>query len=600
MAENKEKINYKAMTASLKYFYSVIWNKFPSYIVYNFIAAILNAVMPIYSIFLPKILIDQFQQKAGFEKMAVTVLVFVVGIILTQAASSFCTQQYQKVVDAFNRYFEEQHKQKCAEMDFEKTEDPAVLNLSQKAQNGLNWYGGIDNFMRMTTVFISAIIQIIITGVILFTGSFWIVVLAVAAILIRLITTVIRSRVEFDMNNDFDILDRRLGYNFWQVYDFKYGKDIRLYGADEMLNKNCSEIADDYYHLELKTRKKFMVLSSVGDLATAGNRVGMYLILGIMVLKKKITLGNFSLYAGSATTICDALFSIMESSAMFMMVSNYLYNYVQFMNLDTDSVFGKDKVNLSDDHVIEFKDVWFKYPRSEAYILKGINIRINKGEKISIVGLNGAGKTTFIKLLCRLYKVDKGEILIDGKNINDYDFDEYSKLFSVVFQDYKLLAFSFKENIGVCENPDEERVTALSEKVGLGEKIKSMPNGIDNIMFRQFDEGGIEPSGGEQQKISIARALYQDSPIVILDEPTAALDPIAEYEIYKQFDEIVTGKTAIYISHRLSSCKFCDNIAVFKDGIIKEFGPHDRLIEIEDGNYRKMFDAQAKYYKDVI
>ena len=139
MAENKEKINYKAMTASLKYFYSVIWNKFPSYIVYNFIAAILNAVMPIYFIFLPKILIDQFQQKAGFEKMAVTVLVFVVGIILTQAASSFCTQQYQKVVDAFNRYFEEQHKQKCAEMDFEKTEDPAVLNLSQKAQNGLNW-----------------------------------------------------------------------------------------------------------------------------------------------------------------------------------------------------------------------------------------------------------------------------------------------------------------------------------------------------------------------------------------------------------------------------------------------------------------------------
>lgn len=594
--ENQKATDFKTMFLSVKYFYKIIWKRFKSYIVYNAFSAIFQALAPIYMVFLPKLLIDEFQGDRNFTKMAVITAVFVVLYILTNAADSFCTQQYQKVVDKFNRYFEEKHKQKCASMDFEKTEDPEILDLSQKAQNGLNWYGGVDGFMRRLSNIISNVIQVVTTAAILLTGSVWVLLIVIIYIVISFFLTKRRSKLEFDLNGAFDILDRKVSYNFWQTYDFKYGKDIRLYDASKMLDENCHQINDECYRVELKYRKKIMVVTSLLSVAGALKNVGMYMILGIMAVKKIITIGNFSLYSSSALTASNALNVIVSEFGWLTVTSNYLYNYVRFMGINTDTAFGIDKVDMDKDHEIEFKDVWFKYPRSENYILKGVSLKIKKGEKLSIVGLNGAGKTTFIKLLCRLYKVDKGEILIDGKNINEYEFSEYSKLFSVVFQDYKLFAFSFKENISVSEEPDEDRVLKLCEKVGLGKKIDDMPNGMDTIMFKQFDESGVEPSGGEQQKMSIARAIYKDAPIVILDEPTAALDPIAEYDIYRQFNEIVNGKTAIYISHRLSSCKFCDKIAVFKDGVIEEYGHHSELLEIPNGEYKRMFDAQAKYY----
>ena len=213
-----------------------------------------------------------------------------------------------------------------------------------------------------------------------------------------------------------------------------------------------------------------------------------------------------------------------------------------------------------------------------------------------MVGLNGAGKTTFIKLLCRLYDTDEGEILLDGVNIREYDYDEYMKLFSVVFQDFKLLAFTAQDNILLGKEDSPEHVDELFEKVGILNKINSLSNGRDTMMFRQFDKNGVQLSGGEQQKLAIARALYKDAPMVILDEPTAALDPVAEYEIYCRFNELVGGKTAVYISHRLSSCKFCDRIAVFSDCTIKELGTHEELVHKPDGIYAEMFRAQAQYY----
>ena len=588
--------SFKTMALSVKYFYKIIFKKFKSYIVYNLLSAVFQAAAPIVMIFLPKLLIDEFLSGRDYVRMAVITLVLVSAYVILNAADSFCTQQYQKVVDRFNRYFEERHKQKCAEMDFEKTEDPEIMDLSQKALNGLNWYGGVDAFMRRVSTIISGVLQLVTTGAILFTSSVWVIAIIVVTIILNFFLTKLRSKLEFDLNGGKDILDRKIDYNFWQTYDFKYGKDIRLYSASKMLDENCRELNDEYYNLDLKYRKRIMGAGCLISIVNVFKNVGMYGVLGVMAIKKLITLGNFSMYTSSAVTISDALQNIVSEFSWMIVTSNYLYNYVRFMGINTDTAFGNDPVDFEKKHTIEFKNVWFKYPRASDYVLKGVNIKLNKGEKLSIVGLNGAGKTTFIKLLCRLYKVDKGEILIDGRNINSYDFDEYSKLFSVVFQDYKLFAFSFKENIAVDENPDEERVMSLSKKVGLEKKIEDMPNGMDTIMFKNFDESGVEPSGGEQQKMSIARALYKDAPIVILDEPTAALDPIAEYEIYRQFNDLVEGKTAVYISHRLSSCKFCDNIAVFKDGIIKEYGSHDELLRISGGEYRRMFDAQAKYY----
>ena len=248
--------------------------------------------------------------------------------------------------------------------------------------------------------------------------------------------------------------------------------------------------------------------------------------------------------------------------------------------------------------MIEFKNVSFRYPGSKGYALKNINACIKSGEHWSVVGLNGAGKSTFIKLLCRLYECTEGEILVNGVNIMEYDYSRYMKMLSVVFQDFCLLNFSIKENL-ICDRPDkveDEKLLPLLEEVGLKDKVDSLSMGLMTPVFRYYDQNGFEPSGGEQQKIAMARALYKNAPVLILDEPTAALDPVAEKEIYEQFDSMVRNKTAIFISHRLASCRFCDKLLVFKDGEIVERGTHESLVNLSDGLYARMYKTQEKMY----
>ena len=238
----------------------------------------------------------------------------------------------------------------------------------------------------------------------------------------------------------------------------------------------------------------------------------------------------------------------------------------------------------------------FKYPASEEYALRLVSVKFHVGERLAVVGLNGSGKTTFIKLLCRLYDPTEGEILLNGIDIKKYDYDEYMSIFSVVFQDFKLFSFSLGQNVAASVKYDRERVKACLEKAGFGARLQEMPEGLDTCLYKDFEERGVEISGGEAQKIALARALYKDAPFIVLDEPTAALDPVAEYEVYFKFNEIVGNKTAIYISHRLSSCRFCDEIAVFDNGKIVQQGNHEELIADENGKYHELWYAQAQYY----
>lgn len=274
---------------------------------------------------------------------------------------------------------------------------------------------------------------------------------------------------------------------------------------------------------------------------------------------------------------------------------NYAYEYVLFMEYPEAMPKGTAHVKPGE-HRIEFRNVTFAYPGTDKKVLDGVNITVEPGEHLSIVGLNGAGKTTFIKLLCRLYDPTEGEILVDGRNIMEYDYKEYVGQFAPVFQDFKIFGFSIGENI-VFDNMDQVRLKEILKLTGLDGMTQKLPKGVDTPVFKMFEEDGIEPSGGEQQKMAIARALYKNASVIILDEPTAALDPMAEYEIYKQFHSLVGDKTAFYISHRLSSCRFCDKIAVFSEGGIAEYGSHEELVNISGGIYAKMFEAQAQYYK---
>lgn len=245
---------------------------------------------------------------------------------------------------------------------------------------------------------------------------------------------------------------------------------------------------------------------------------------------------------------------------------------------------------------MEFRDVSFRYPGSELYALRHVNLRFKVGSRMAVVGENGSGKTTFIKLLCRLYDPTEGEILLNGIDIRKYRYEEYMQLFSVVFQDFQLLSQPLGNNVSGSLHYDRQRASKALEDAGFGERLATLPQGLDTMLYKEFGENGVEVSGGEAQKIAIARALYKDAPFIILDEPTAALDPIAEAEIYSKFNDIVTDKTAIYISHRLSSCKFCDEILVFHQGAVIQQGTHEDLLAKEGEKYHQLWHAQAQYY----
>lgn len=304
-----------------------------------------------------------------------------------------------------------------------------------------------------------------------------------------------------------------------------------------------------------------------------------------------------TLYIGALTSLSDNLSGIFSNIGEIGLKNDYLSNYISFLRLENEKYNGTLPIEkrLDNDYELEFRNVSFHYPNNEDLVLKNITTKIRVGRKMAIVGKNGSGKSTFIKLLCRLYDPTEGEILLNGIDIKKYDYDEYRRIFSVVFQDFKLFSFPLAQNVAAGITYDEGKVWKVLEEAGMAERVKKMEKGMDTVLYKLEDEG-VEISGGEAQKIAIARALYKDAPVVILDEPTAALDPVSEVEIYEHFDEMIEEKTAIYISHRMSSCRFCENIVVFEDGNIVQMGSHDALVA-EEGLYQNLWKAQAQYYQ---
>lgn len=325
----------------------------------------------------------------------------------------------------------------------------------------------------------------------------------------------------------------------------------------------------------------------------------IYLLVCIKAWAGAFGLGTATQYIGSVTSFFGGFSELMKCIGVMRINSSFLDTVFELLDTPNTMYQGSLTTEKRSDiqYDVEFRDVSFKYPGSEAYALRHVNMKFKVGSRLAVVGMNGSGKTTFIKLLCRLYDPTEGEILLNGINIRKYRYDDYMKIFSVVFQDFQLLALPLGQNVAASQTYDAARVLDCLNKAGFGEKLAKMPHGLDTYLYKSVDTEGVDISGGEAQKIAIARALYKDSPFIILDEPTAALDPIAEAEIYSKFDEIAGDKTAVYISHRLSSCKFCDEIAVFDSGSVIQQGTHSDLLADESGKYFELWNAQAQYYK---
>lgn len=606
MADDKKKEKSpKKVLPTLGFVLKTAWKKRPGLFAVYLLQLVADVSQTMLLIILPKYLIDYFVAIAGgasFSEYRSRIVGIVVAIVLVTFFTSLIPKGCRHICTAlgewFNRYLSEQLADRAMSMDYEHTEDPAALDQLNKAREGASWYsGGVQDILASLYRIVYNIAVIVGVVSLLVMGCPWVLLIQGAGLLLISWFNYRNNKIEVKSFLELSALNRKFGYYFYRLADFRYGKDIRLYDSADMMGEKAARENKKIYEVwkrqALETRKNALAQDVISRLRDGG----VYFYVGLLMLKGAISIGDFSMYCTAAENFYWSVSNIVFGMQDIIKRCSYLYEYIRFLDYPAAMEKGTEPVS-GDEHVIEFRDVSFHYPRSETYVLRHVNLTIRSGEHLSIVGQNGAGKTTFIKLLCRLYDVTEGEILVDGKNIRRYSDEEYRKLFAVVFQDFQLFAFTLKENVALqdSEHADPARVEEALRLSGVYDDAIKLENGMDTVIYKSFDDKGTELSGGQKQKVAISRALYKNAPIVILDEPTAALDPVAEYEIYRKFHRLVGGKTALYISHRLSSCKFCDHIAVFAEDTIKEYGTHEELVNKPGGIYAEMFAAQAQYY----
>lgn len=397
-----------------------------------------------------------------------------------------------------------------------------------------------------------------------------------------------------------DNIVRREGYlSYFGQYE--RGKEIRIYQIGKLMIDRLMathHINDRALDECARRRIPFGVASDFAEEATVAMT---YCLTGLAALTGRITVGDMTRYTGSISRLIGDLRFAWMMAVQLWYNADYLERYFEFLDMPCHMKKGCLPVEkrVDGEYRIVFDHVSFRYPGSEKYALKDISLEFRVGEKMAVVGMNGSGKTTFIKLLCRLYDPTEGTIFMNGIDIRRYNYEEYLSLFSVVFQDFQLFSFTLGENVAVAEDFQEETVEDALRKAGMTEFLAARENGLQTVLYRDFDRDGVEVSGGEAQKIALARAVCKGAPFVLLDEPTAALDPLAEYEIYKRFNDLVADRTTVYISHRMSSCRFCGDIAVFHEGQVVQRGSHEVLMNDREGKYYELWTAQARYYTEA-
>jgi len=389
--------------------------------------------------------------------------------------------------------------------------------------------------------------------------------------------------------------NRKKSYYQKTSYDFAAGKDIRLYNLKSRILSNYDREIAAYRSLMKKIANREYGLGFAGLFTLLLSNALTY---GVLIYKtvNGMSIADFTMYLTAVATLGVLMKTFAENVASIYSEGQYVHDYFRFMETDLNPQSGTKKAVQGDTLRVEFKKMSFKYPNTERYIFKNLDLTIEKGEKLAVVGVNGAGKSTLVKLLTGLFDPTEGEILVNKIPTTDYARAELFSMFSAVFQDVNTLAYTIRENVACTKhNADDERVADALKRAGLFEKVEGYEKGLDQMLLKIIDEGGTELSGGEAQKLAIARALYKDANMVVMDEPTAALDALAEAAIYESFNDLIKGKTAIFISHRLASTKFCDNIAFFDGDGLKEYGTHEALMQ-KRGAYYEMFTVQGKYY----
>ncbi len=593
-----------------------IFEKFVKYrkslILFIITGSIAAASMTYLWSFIGKLVIDMIEQQASSPDKDIKPLLYLT--LITSAAELLFmwlnTVSSMKMSVGFTYVRLMIIKERIAKtlgMEYEALETPEMLDRLQKAKRATagDWQGvqGMMTYMQVMGV---QIISVTIAVAIMTTFNPWIILIIVVLSFAQfLFFDYIRKKDKKEMWDAMMPHWRKLEYMENVTTDFSYAKDIRLFGMQKYLAKKQIDVYDEELHHWIKSRQ-YWIYNTI--FAHGISLLRQLIIIGWLVYSvvfNGLSIGNFTLYTASAAAFSNAINEILQALSALRERSAHTDDYRSFMDIPSaDDKAQTIPIPPADKYTFEFKNVSFKYRGQEKYALKNVNLTLHAGEKLAVVGLNGAGKSTFIKLLLRLYDVTEGCILMNGTDIRKFDRKEYYELFAPAFQDVMVFAFPVAENVSMKEpfNTDKAEAEKMLRLAGLGDKLDKLEKGVDTELLKVLYDDGVDLSGGEKQKLALARALYKKSKIIVLDEPTAALDALAEFRLYQSFNELVGDRTAVYISHRLSSTRFCDRVAMFKDGEMVEIGTHDSLMEA-DGAYADMFRVQAQYYvedKDIF
>ncbi|MBR4823302.1 MAG: ABC transporter ATP-binding protein [Spirochaetaceae bacterium] len=512
--------------------------------------------------------------------------------------------------------------------DYLNIEPQPKQKLMGKAVNAVNSdYEGAQNLSRLGLEMIIILFGITIYGTAIFMLDWKILLVMLGMFIADILLRNHAIKFGDDHREDFTEVYRKINYLEKNSLSVSAGKDIRIYQMKDWFHQKFDSLIKASNCFRWKYQLNWYWPTVSDTFFNSLRDILAYSLLIRQVLIGQISIAEFTLYIGIVSGFCEWIYSVSENMAYLKESSHNFNAYNEFMaqkdffehtenvipaldaGICTTQTFADCRVEPDNDNSvepdndkapeIEFRNVGFTYEGGDKPVLKNLNFKIKAGEKIALVGNNGAGKTTIVKLLCGLYPPTEGEILVDGKTIGEIGIDKYQDKISVLFQDTTPIAFSIAENVCGCDlnHIDKARLKESLEKAGIAKKIESLPKKENSYITQTLDDEGIMLSGGETQKLLLAKAMYKNGPFLILDEPTSALDPLAESKIYEEYNSMAENKTSLFISHRLASTKFCDRIMFLDGGQIVEVGSHDELIK-KGGKYREIFDIQSHYYQE--
>ncbi len=598
----------------LRKLFSLYAKRNRSTIVYCVLATFFDGTKSYLPVMMSGVLVDYLVKGAAVEELLKTLIFWLAVIFAVNIMSNFMRQQFNARIENVMERQNLDMNEASMFIDYELLESAAFQEKKRRQEQITTHWGGIywmliwplDNVLQGLFGTIAAVC---VLAPMFFTAGktgsweFWLLslgIVAVVAVYIRkmYVWLLKLNRIEKEEEDIISGLCRKSNYYRHAIlFGAESGKDLRIFGQEKLVEEGAcdreEEIAAHWSSIcsaNAEQAGKREALSSLGI-------GGVYLYAALCAYMGLISVGSVVRYAGSILQCVKDIATMMAGVGNLRNAALFGREYLDYVTVEHPLYQGTIPVEKRQDDrfLVKFEHVSFQYPGSENYVLRDLNLSLDIGERCAIVGRNGSGKTTFIKLLCRLYDVTEGTIKLNGIDIRKYNYEDYVRLFSVVFQDYRIFSLKAGENIAAGEDVDEERVWDALTRAGLQECFGELPQGLDTFVGKEFDESGINFSGGERQKMAIARAIYKAGAFVIMDEPTAALDPVSECEVYAGFDKMVGRKTAFYISHRLASCRFCQDILVFDEGKVVQRGSHEELVA-QEGLYRELWEAQAQYY----